>query len=257
MIDASGVTCRFSGNGASEADDHGVTAVDGVTLSILDGEFLVVAGANGSGKTTLVRTFNGLVEPDAGTVAVNGTPVGDDLVAARSAVGMVFQDPRDQLVAATVGADVAFGPENLGCSHAEIERRVTDALAAVNMDERSEDRIASLSGGERERVAIAGALAMEPDHLVLDEPFTGLDEPARRSVLDRLRELRAGGTSVVVVTHDLRDVLGLADRVVGLSAGRVAVDADPEAAVAELPGLDVRVSESFDDRPANATATGP
>jgi len=259
VIDATGVTCRYGrpGSGGSDADDGGgLVAVDDVTLSVPDGEFLIVAGANGSGKTTLVRTFNGLVEPDAGTVSVNGAPVSDDLVAARSAVGMVFQDPRDQLVAATVGADVAFGPENLGCSHAEIDRRVADALAAVNMAGREDERIASLSGGERERVAIAGALAMEPDHLVLDEPFTGLDEPARRSVLDRLRALRAAGTSVIVVTHDLRDVLGLADRVVGLSAGRVAVDAAPREAAEKLPELDVRVPAAFDDRPADAPAAG-
>jgi biotin transport system ATP-binding protein len=157
---------------------------------------------------------------------------------------MVFQDPRDQFVAATVGADVAFGPENLGLSHAEIDRRVEAALDAVNMAGRETDRIASLSGGERERVAIAGALAMEPDHLVLDEPFTGLDEPARRSVVERLRALRREGTGVVVVTHDLRDVFGVADRVVGLADGRVAVDAPPAEAAAALPGLDVRVPEA-------------
>ena len=248
MIDVDGVTCRYGGGGDSsgaaeptETDQSGVTAVDDVTLAIPDGEFLLVAGANGSGKTTLVRTFHGLVTPDAGSVAVNGTPVGDDLVAARTAVGMVFQDPRDQLVAATVGADVAFGPENLGLARAEIDRRVDEALAAVNMTGRGEDRIETLSGGERERVAIAGALAMEPDHLVLDEPFTGLDEPARRSVLDRLRALNRAGTSVIVVTHDLRDVFALADRVVGLSGGRVAVDAPPADALDALPGLDVRV----------------
>ena len=253
MIDADGVTCRYgsgSGSGGSDRggsdgssgnDSGGVVAVDDVSLSIPDGEFLVVAGANGSGKTTLVRTFNGLVRPDSGSVSVNGTPVSEDLVAARTAVGMVFQDPRDQLVAATVGGDVAFGPENLGLSHAEIDRRVTEALAAVNMTGRGGDRIEALSGGERERVAVAGALAMEPDHLVLDEPFTGLDEPARRSVVDRLRALHREGTSVVVVTHDLRDVLDLADRVVGLSDGRIAVDAPPAGAVDALPGLDVRV----------------
>jgi len=138
MIEVDGVTCRYGdaggdGGETTGTDQSGVTAVDDVSLAIPDGEFLVVAGANGSGKTTLVRTFNGLVTPDAGSVAVNGTPVADDLVAARTAVGMVFQDPRDQLVAATVGADVAFGPENLGLAHAEIDRRVDEALAAVNM----------------------------------------------------------------------------------------------------------------------------
>jgi biotin transport system ATP-binding protein len=240
VIDADGVTCRY-GDGTDDGAE--VTAVDDVSLAVPDGEFLIVAGANGSGKTTLVRTFNGLSAPDSGAVAVNGTPVEDDLVAARTAVGMVFQDPRDQRVATTVGADVAFGPENLGLARQAIDRRVAAALDAVNMAGREDERIASLSGGERERVAIAGALAMEPDHLVLDEPFTGLDEPARRSVVDRLRALRREGTSVIVVTHDLRDVFGMADRVVGLADGRVAVDAPPDAAVEALPELDVRVPE--------------
>jgi len=207
---------------------EGAPAVDGVSLTVADGEFLVLAGPNGSGKTTLVRGFNGLLSPDSGDISVNGRPVADDLVAARTAVGMVFQDPRDGFVAATVGADVAFGPENLGLARAEIDRRVDDALDAVRMQGRETDRIDELSGGERERVAIAGALAMEPDHLVLDEPFTGLDLRARESVLDRLAALDVDGVSVVVVTHDLRDLTPFADRVVVLSDGSVALDAaDP------------------------------
>ena len=215
---------------------EGAPAVDGVSLTVADGEFLVLAGPNGSGKTTLVRGFNGLLTPDTGDISVNGRPVADDLVAARTAVGMVFQDPRDGFVAATVGADVAFGPENLGLPREEIDRRVDDALDAVRMQGRETDRIDELSGGERERVAIAGALAMEPDHLVLDEPFTGLDLRARESVLDRLAALDADGVSVVVVTHDLRDLTPLADRVVVLSDGSVALDAaDPSpAALREL-----------------------
>jgi biotin transport system ATP-binding protein len=215
-------------------------AVDGVSLTLSDGEFVVLAGANGSGKTTLVRHFNGLLEPDAGDVLVDGTSVAEDVVAARTAVGMVFQHPRDCFVAPTVGADVAFGPENLGLSREAIDARVESALAAVNMRGRGDDRLADLSGGEQARVAIAGALAMEPNHLVLDEPFTGLDEPARRSVLDRLEALSADGTGVVVVTHDLRDVLDLADRVVVVDDGRVALDAPPEDAVESLAGLSVR-----------------
>jgi len=247
VIDVDRVTVRYGGAGRSDGADEGVVAVDDVSLSLPDGEFVVLAGANGSGKTTLVRTFNGLVDPDEGAVAVDGIPVADDPLAARTAVGMVFQDPRDQLVAATVGGDVAFGPENLGLSHEEIDRRVDAALDAVNMAGREDDRIASLSGGERERVAVAGALAMEPDHLVLDEPFTGLDDPARRSVLDRIRELHADGVGVVVVTHDLRDVFALADRVVGLADGRIAVDAPPERAVDDLPELDVRIPAAFEE----------
>ncbi|ELK51161.1 ABC transporter ATP-binding protein [Haloferax sp. Atlit-47N] len=215
-------------------------AVDGVDLAIDDGECVVVAGANGSGKTTLVRHFNGLLDPDEGTVSVNGRTVSDHLVAARTAVAMVFQHPEDQLVAATVGADVAFGPENLGLDRGDIDRRVRESLAAVNLDGREDERVDALSGGEVERLAIAGALAMRPDHLVLDEPFTGLDEPARRSVLARLRDLRAEGTSLVVVTHDLRDVAELADRVVVLADGDVALDAAPDEAADRLPDLDVR-----------------
>ena len=219
-------------------------AVDGVSLSIPDGECVVLAGANGSGKTTLVRHFNGLLEPDEGTVEVNSRRVGADLVAARTAVGMVFQEPRDQLVAATVGADVAFGPENLGLTRDEIDRRVAASLSAVALDGRADERVDELSGGERERVAIAGALAMEPDHLVLDEPFTGLDAPARASVLDRLSDLAASGTGIVVVTHDLRDVLGLADRVIAMAEGRVVVDAPPDEAAASLPEYGVQVPDA-------------
>lgn len=217
-----------------------VVAVDGVSLRVDDGEFLVLAGANGSGKTTLVRHFNGLLDPDAGEALVNGQPVDEDLVAARTSVGMVFQNPRDCFVSATVGADVAFGPENLGLARDEIDRRVSEALAGVGMGGRRSDRIDRLSGGERARVAIAGALAMEPDHLVLDEPFTGLDWPARQGLLDRLAELRTSGHSVVVVTHDLRDLDALADRVVVLSGGRVVLDCDPGAVDGALADHGVR-----------------
>jgi biotin transport system ATP-binding protein len=217
----------------------GATVLDGVSMTVPDGEFCVLAGPNGSGKTTLVRQFNGLLEPDEGSVLVNGRPVDDDRVAARTAVGMVFQDPRDGFVASTVRADAAFGPENLGLPHDEIDRRVERALAAVNMSGRGDERLDALSGGERERVAIAGALAMQPDHLVLDEPLTGLDWPSRRSVLDRLADLHADGTGVVLVTHDLRDVATLADRVVVLADGRVSLDAaDPPPD--ELERLGVR-----------------
>jgi biotin transport system ATP-binding protein len=234
MIETRDLVCRY---GAA-------TALDGVTLRIDDGEFVVLAGANGSGKTTLIRQFNGLATPDEGDVLVDGTPVEENLLAARRRVGMVFQNPRDQFVAATVGNDVAFGPQNLGLSREEIDRQVAAALSAVGMDGRREERIDRLSGGERERVAIAGALAMEPDHLVLDEPFTGLDEPSRSSVLERLTALHEDGTGVVVVTHDLRDVVALADRVVALADGRVAVDVPADEARDALSGQGVRVPDA-------------
>jgi biotin transport system ATP-binding protein len=215
-------------------------AVDGVSLTVPGDEYVVLAGPNGAGKTTLVRHFNGLLEPDDGEVLVDDTPVHDDLVAARSTVGMVFQDPRDGFVAATVRGDVAFGPENLGLAREEIDRLVDAALDAVNMTGRGDERIDQLSGGEQARVAIAGALAMEPGHLVLDEPFAGLDWPARQSVMARLTALAETGTGIVVVTHDLRDHLAVADRVVVMNDGRVALDAPPETAVDRLDALGVR-----------------
>jgi len=219
----------------------GVTAVKDVSLTIQSGTFVVLTGANGSGKTTLVRQFNGLQEPDSGTVTVDGRDPASEPIAVRTSVGMVFQNPRDQFVAATVGADVAFGPENLGLDRAAIDDRVERALAAVNLVGRETDRIDSLSGGEQARVAIAGALAMEPDYLVLDEPLTGLDQPARASVLSHLDALYDGGTAIVLVTHDLRDLLDRADRLVAMQNGRVVVDAPPAAALTELERLDVRV----------------
>lgn len=218
-----------------------VTAVDDVSVTIADGAFVALVGANGSGKTTLVRHFNALLEPEAGTVTVDGVDVTENPVAARTSVGMVFQQPRDQFVAATVGADVAFGPENLGLDREEIDRRVEAALSAVNLDGRERERIDQLSGGEQSRVAIAGALAMEPAYLVLDEPFTGLDQPARESVLSHLDSLHAEGTGIIVVTHDLRDLLSRADRLLGMAAGELVVDGPPEEAVSDLPGIDVRV----------------
>ncbi len=215
-------------------------AVDGVDLTLPDGEYVVLAGPNGSGKTTLVRHLNALLSPDEGRVLVNGTEATEDPVAARTAVGMTFQDPRDGFVAATVGADVAFGPENLGLAHGEIDRRVGQALDAVNMRGREDERVDALSGGEQMRVAIAGALAMEPDHLILDEPFAGLDWPARREVFDRLRALAREDAGVLVVTHDLRDHVDAADRVLVLADGSIAVDAPPEQARDRLAEFDVR-----------------
>lgn len=217
-----------------------LTVLDGVSLTISDGEFVVVTGPNGSGKTTLVRHCNALETPEEGSVLVDGTEAAADPVAARTAVGMVFQNPRDQFVASTVEADVAFGPENLGLPRDVIDERVETALDAVGMGERGDERIDSLSGGEQARVAIAGAVAMRPAHLILDEPMAGLDEAGRRSVWAHLDSLHEAGTSIVVVTHDLRDVWERADRIVALANGTTAVDGPPASVRSALPEIDVR-----------------
>lgn len=220
-------------------DGDASPAVDRVSLAIEEGSFVILAGPNGAGKTTLVRHFNALLEPDAGRVRLDGQPVHEHPVAARTGVGMVFQHPRDAFVAATVGADVAFGPENLGLGRAEIDRRVRNALEAVGMAGHREDRVDRLSGGEAARVAIAGALAMEPAYLVMDEPFAGLDGGGRSAVRAALVDLKAGGTGVVVVTHDPGIVYELADRVVVMDEGQIALDTVPSDAVDELEGFGV------------------
>ena len=201
--------------------DDGTVALDGCSLTVADGETVLLCGPNGSGKTTLLQHLNGLLDPDSGSVRVDGRDASDHPVHARTAVGTVFQDPRDGVVAATVGADVAFGPENLGLDRSEIDRRVADALDAVGLRGREDARIEALSGGQRARVAVAGALAMEPAHLALDEPFAGLDWPATRRLLAHVDDLRDAGVSLVVATHDLRDLASRADRVVVLADGAV------------------------------------
>lgn len=233
MIEVRGLTHRFDG----------AAAVDDVDLTIHDGEFVLLVGPNGAGKTTLVKHWNGLLEPDAGEVLVDGRPVGEDPVAARTAIGMVFQRADDAFVAATVGEDVAFGPENLGLARTVVERRVSQALEAVGLAGRGGERLDALSGGERQRVAIAGALAMSPEHLVLDEPLVRLDAAGREAVLDRINALNDDGVGVVIVTHDLRDVAALADRVVVLHEGRVVRDDEPAAVVDDLARFGVRPVE--------------
>ncbi len=221
-----------------------VAAVTDVSLTLGDDEAVAIVGANGSGKTTLVRHFNGLLTPDTGTVSVDGRAVTDDPVYARTTVGMVFQHPRDQFVAATIGTDVAFGPENLGLTREEIDTRVKTALAAVGLKGRRDERLDRLSGGEQARVAIAGALAMNPDHLVLDEPFAGLDWPARQTVREHLAELANNDTGIVIVTHELRDIVSLVDRIIVMADGQVVADGPLDAVRDQLSEYGVRPPET-------------
>ena len=218
----------------------------GVSSTVEPGAFVVCVGPNGAGKTTLLHQCNGLCEPDAGSVRVDGLDPVREPIAVRATVGTVFQRPRDQLVAGRVGADVAFGPENLGLSREEIDRRVRDALETVGMWDRRESRVTALSGGERARVALAGALAMEPSYLLLDEPFAGLDDPTRRAVLRDVAGLVDDGVGVLLVTHDLRDLVAHADRVVALVDGRIVADGPPAAVRGALADLGVRLPGGVD-----------
>jgi energy-coupling factor transport system ATP-binding protein len=206
-----------------------VVALDGLSFGVGRGEYVGVVGGNGSGKSTLARHLNALLLPTGGHVRVAGldTRAPGGAWAARRRVGMVFQNPDNQLVATVVEEDVAFGPENLGVPSAEIRERVTAALAAVGMTTYARHAPHLLSGGQKQRVAIAGVLAMRPEAIVLDEPTTMLDPQGRAEVLEVVRTLnRRDGITVVLISHAMDD-LADADRVIALHAGRIVLDGPP------------------------------
>ena len=220
MIAFESVTHRYRASAAP--------ALDGVTIAFAAGELTAIVGANGSGKSTLARLCDGLLLPTAGRVLVEGLDTADPvhLWDIRALVGMVFQDPDDQIVGTVVEEDCAFGPENVGLAPEEIRRRVDESLAAVGLTglERREPHL--LSEGQKQRLAVAGAMAMRPRFLVLDEPTAMLDPQGRRSVMAVVEALaHESGHGVVLITHDA-SALSRVDRVVGLEAGRVVYDAD-------------------------------
>ncbi|QOK21862.1 ABC transporter ATP-binding protein [Janibacter indicus] len=201
----------------------GHRALDGVDLHIHPGERVALLGPNGAGKTTLVLHLNGILAPTSGSVSVSGLPVErDHLLEVRRRVGVVFQDPDDQLFMTTVAQDVAFGPRNLGLSAHEVDARVEEALTAVGMLDVADRPPHHLSFGQKRRVAVATVLAMRPEILVLDEPSSNLDPASRRELAEIVDGL---GITVLMVTHDLPYALQLCERSVVLSEGRVAADA--------------------------------
>jgi len=210
----------------------GTVGLDRVSLDVVEGTFVILAGANGSGKTTLLRHLNGLLRPTSGTVRVGGVAVQKDPLRARTLVGMMFQDADSQIVGETVYADVAFGPENLKLGRAEIDRRVQEALEVTGLVHLAEKRPHLLSGGEKRRLAIAGILAMQPRVIVFDEPFSNLDYPGVRQVLEQILKLHRSGQTIVLTTHDLEKVLAHADRLVFMRGGKIECDGPPPALVA-------------------------
>ena len=204
-------------------------AVNGVSLEIKKGDFVAVLGHNGSGKSTLAKLSNAILIPDKGQVLVEGIDTSDEerTMDVRSHVGMVFQNPDNQIVATIVEEDVAFGPENLGIEPAEIRRRVDDALKAVDMYDYRDKEPHKLSGGQKQRVAIAGIIAMQPDCIVLDESTAMLDPKGRREVMDTIRRLHDDfGMAVVYITHYM-DEAALADRVIVMEKGDILFDGTP------------------------------
>lgn len=208
-------------------------ALDDVSLTIHDGEFVGLIGHTGSGKSTLVQHLNGLILPTSGQITVDGMDLADkntDKRAIRRRVGLVFQYPENQLFEETVAKDIAFGPKNLGLDEAEIDRRVRTAMrrVALDYDKLSQRSVFELSGGQMRRVAIAGVLAMEPQTLVLDEPCAGLDPKGREEILGLISDLhRESGATIVMVSHSMDDVAALAERVIVMNQGKVAMDGAP------------------------------
>ena len=219
------IECR----GVSFSYDGAVPALDGVDLNIEDGEFFCILGGNGSGKSTFAKHLNALLQPDAGTVRIDGMDTSDpELVYdIRSTAGMVFQNPDDQLVATLVEDDVAFGPENLGVPSEQIAQRVRDVLKAVGLVGFERHETHALSGGQKQRVALAGVLAMEPRVLILDEASSMLDPRGRKGLMKACRALHARGMTIVMITHFMEEAAE-ADRVAVFRAGRVAMLGTPE-----------------------------
>ena len=223
----------------AEEGGEPVFALRGVDLTIEKGSFVVVLGHNGSGKSTLAKTFNAVLLPAGGKVYVEGMDTLDEglLLAIRQRVGMVFQNPDNQIVANVVEEDVAFAPENLGVPSEEIRRRVDDALRTVGMYEFVRHAPHLLSGGQKQRIAIAGVLAMEPECIVLDEATAMLDPVGRREVISTVHRLnREKGITVVLITHHMNEAEE-ADRVVVMDGGAVAMDGTPAEVFAQVAAL--------------------
>ena len=221
---------------AGEENEQPTLALDGVTLAIERGSFTVILGHNGSGKSTLAKTFNAVLLPSGGRVYVDGMDTTDEklLLEIRRRVGMVFQNPDNQIVANVVEEDVAFAPENLGVPPQEIRARVDAALRQVGMYDFRLHAPHLLSGGQKQRVAIAGVIAMQPKCIVLDEPTAMLDPSGRREVIDTATKLcREQGITVVLITHHMEECVG-ADRVIVLSNGAVVADGAPKQVFSQV-----------------------
>ena len=217
-------------------DTPGVAVFEDLDLTIENGSFVAILGSNGCGKSTLAKHFNSIFLPSGGKVWVCGMDTSDEdkLIAVRRSVGMVFQNPDNQIVANVVEEDVAFGPENLGVASPEIRHRVDKALKQVGMYEYREHAPHLLSGGQKQRIAIAGVIAMEPKCIVLDEPTAMLDPRGRREVIDTIRKLnRDKKITVVLITHHM-DEAAKAQRVIVLHKGKATADGTPEEVFSQV-----------------------
>lgn len=202
----------------------GTQALKNINIEIEKGEKVAIIGPNGAGKSTLFSHFNGLTEPTSGCVKIEGKPISfekDELLKVRQKVGIVFQDPNDQLFAPTVKEDIAFGPMNLGLSYDEVEKRVEDALKMVGMENYEDKTPHHLSGGQQKRIAIAGIIAMKPELMILDEPTAGLDPDGVEKVLNIMNQLNKEGMTLIISSHDIDMISKYADKIFILYNGEI------------------------------------
>lgn len=218
----------------------GTEALRGVTFRIVPPAFVLLCGANGQGKSTLLHLLAGLYHPTGGSLTVFGTDVGHRPEAVRTSVGLVFQDPDNQILGETVADDVAFGPENMGLPREERDRRVARVLAHFGLEGLGQRPCYALSGGQKRRVALAGVLAMDPQAVLLDEPFTHLDWAGACALLQAMRRLRREGRTVVVSTHDAEKVIAHVDQVLVLHGGTIVRSGPPSEVAPELGRYGVR-----------------
>ena len=213
----------------TDGQNNKIKALDDINLAIMPGEFVAIIGTNGSGKSTLARHFNALLQPTKGKCFVNGLDISVDenIWQIRQNIGMVFQNPDNQIVASIVEEDVAFGPENIGVPHAEIRPRVEAALASVNMTEYAKHAPHLLSGGQKQRIAIAGVLALLPQCIVFDEPTAMLDPRGRKDIVKTVQNLnKEKHITIVYITHKMEEAI-LADRVIAMEKGKVVMEGTP------------------------------
>ena len=210
----------------------GTQALKNINIEIEKGEKVAIIGPNGAGKSTLFSHFNGLTEPTSGCVKIEGKAISfekDELLKVRQKVGIVFQDPNDQLFAPTVKEDIAFGPMNLGLSYDEVEKRVEDALKMVGMENYENKTPHHLSGGQQKRIAIAGIIAMKPEIMILDEPTAGLDPAGRDEILELLARMRRDlGITIILVSHSMEDVAKYVDRLFVMNDGELMLEGAPK-----------------------------
>ena len=231
MLEVKGLSRTYQGNRK---------VLNNINISFPEGSFTIIAGPNGSGKTQLMRHLNGLLKPQEGEVLLGCSSIRKDLSAARRKVGLVFQNADGQILGQTVASDIAFGPENLRWPRKKINEKVEEIVEDLGLDELKDRRPHTLSGGEKKRTALASVLIMEPEVIVLDEPFIGLDYPGVSNVLSDIVNLHEEGRTIILITHDLEKALAHCSRLVIMNQGEICVQGDPGELLPDLEQYGIR-----------------